>query len=152
LAFADNATTFTLCSGSDTATGTNRFGSCILTVTSSSYAAGAGPQMNDVITLSPCDFDSDDNTLTVSNVGSTATSAAATPTTGTGCSTATSPLASEVNNQRFTFANGGVFHPALTNVPTALAFTDNAQTFTLTSAGAVVGRRRVPAVWWVPVA
>ena len=53
LAFSNNAQNFTLCSGSDTATGTNRFGSCILTVTDSSYDADAGPQKNDIITLEP---------------------------------------------------------------------------------------------------
>src|SRR5713101_7338938 len=43
LAFSNNAQTFTLCSGSATATGTNRFGSCTLTVTGSTYSTGAGP-------------------------------------------------------------------------------------------------------------
>src|SRR5262249_29408200 len=67
LAFSNNAQDFTLCSSGNTASGTNRFGSCRLTVTSSSYSTGSGPQVNDVITLDPCDFDSDDHTLTVSN-------------------------------------------------------------------------------------
>src|SRR5712691_1179852 len=43
--------------------------------------------------------------------------------------------ASDVNNRNFTFTSGAVFHSALTNVSTALAFpnNDNAQTFTLCS-------------------
>src|SRR5712691_11563873 len=41
--------------------------------------------------------------------------------------------ASDVNNRNFTFTNGAVFHSALTNVSTALALSDNAQTFTLCS-------------------
>ena len=139
LAFSNNAQNFTLCSGSDTATGTNRFGSCSLTVTNSSYGANAGPQINDIITLDPCDFDSDTNTLTVSRRDITATSTAATTTTGTDCSTTTQTTASQVTNQKFTFTNGGVFHSALTNVSTALAFSNNAQNFTLTSVGAVSG-------------
>ena len=140
LAFSGtNAESFTLCSGSSKASGTNRFGSCLLTVTTSTYGANAGPQLNDVITLDPCDFDSDTKRLIVSNRGITATSAAATLSAGTGCETATQTLASEVNNQRFTFLNGGVFHPALNNVQTALGFSNNAQQFTLTSAGVVSG-------------
>jgi len=139
LAFSNDAKDFALCSGSDTATGTNRFGSCILTVTNSDYSAGAGPQINDVITLETCDFDSDNNTLTVSKGGITATSAAATTTTSTGCSTANQVTASQVNNQSFTFTNGGVFNTTLTNVQTALAFSNKAQNFTLTSAGVVSG-------------
>ena len=137
LAFSNDAKDFTLCSGSATATGTNRFGSCVLTVTNSNYSVGAGPQINDVITLDPCDFDSDNKTLTVSKGGITATSAAA--TTSTSCSTATQATASQVNKQSFTFANGGVFDSALKNVSTALAFSSNAQNFTLTSAGVVSG-------------
>src|SRR5438445_6788730 len=67
LCFTDNATNFTLSSSGGTANGTNRFGSCILTVVTSTFAAGAGPQGGDVITLDPCDFDSELLTLTVSN-------------------------------------------------------------------------------------
>src|SRR5262245_11028109 len=43
--------------------------------------------------------------------------------------------ASDVNNQSFTFANGAVFNTNLVNVSTTLCFTDNATTFTLSSAG-----------------
>jgi len=139
LAFSNNAQNFTLCSGSQTASGTNKFGSCTLTVTDSKYSAGAGPQINDVITLDPCDFDSDANTLTVSKGDVTSISAAATTATGTGCSTGSSVTADNVKNQSFTFRNGGVFDTALTNVSTALAFSSNAQQFTLTSAGVTSG-------------
>jgi hypothetical protein len=139
LVFSNNAQNFTLCSGSNTASGTNRFGSCTLTVTDSTYSSGAGPQIGDVIKLDPCDFDSDNTTLTVSNRDITATSAVATTLTGTGCSTATQTTTSAVNNQSFTFANGEVFHTSLINVQTALAFSNNAQNFTLTSAGTISG-------------
>ena len=76
LTFTNNATTFTLSSATGTAAGTNTFGSCILAVTTSTYPPGAGPQVTDVLTLDPCDFDNTDNTLTVSHGGLTATSAA----------------------------------------------------------------------------
>jgi len=77
LTFTNNATTFVLSSSGGSATGTNMFGSCILTATSSNYPTGTGPQVNTVITLSPCDFDSSDNTLSVTNGTITATSAPA---------------------------------------------------------------------------
>src|SRR2546430_208799 len=57
LEFINNATTFILSSAGGTATGNNRFGSCILTVTNSTYTSGTGPQVNDVITSSTCNFD-----------------------------------------------------------------------------------------------
>src|SRR5262245_14363292 len=41
--------------------------------------------------------------------------------------------ASDVNDRNFAFTNGAVFHSALTNVATALAFSNNAQNFTLCS-------------------
>jgi hypothetical protein len=69
----------------------------------------------------------------------TAISAAATTATGTGCSTGTSVTADNVNNQSFTFANGGVFDTNLTNISTALAFSNQAQQFKLTSAGTLSG-------------
>jgi len=139
LAFSNNAQNFTLCSGSNTATGTNRFGSCILTVTTSSYSANAGPQKNDMITLEPCDFDSDTDTLMVSNRSLTATSAAATTTTGTDCSTTTQTMGSQVDGLSFTFASGAVFNSDLLSVLTALAFSNGAKNFTLTSAGTIRG-------------
>ena len=74
LEFTDKANTFTLSSAGETASGSNHFGSCILTVSTSTYAPGTGPQVNDAITLSPCDFDSTDNTLSVTNGTITATS------------------------------------------------------------------------------
>jgi hypothetical protein len=135
LCFTDDATNFTLSSSGGTANGTNRFGSCILTVTDSKYGAGAGPQGGDVITLDPCDFDSDRQTLTVSNRGLTTTSTVATACSPGGGGTGTPATSNNVNNQRFTFGSGEVFDPALRNVRTALEFTDNATNFTLTSAG-----------------
>jgi hypothetical protein len=137
LCFTDNATNFTLSSAGGTAAGTNRFDSCILTVANSSYTVGTGPQVGEVIMLDPCDFDSDRETLTVSNRDLTATS-----TVGVACSPGSSgnvapATAENVNNQRFTFSTargGGVFDAALTNVPTSLAFANNATNFSLTSA------------------
>lgn len=53
-----------------------------------------------------------------------------------GCtSTDGQATADDVNNKAFTFANGAVLHPALTNVATTLAFTERANAFTLTSSG-----------------
>ena len=92
-----------------------------------------------MITLDPCDFDSDANTLTVSHGDLTAISNTATTATGTGCSTGSSVTADNVKNQSFTFRNGGVFDITLTNVQTALAFSSDAQRFTLTSAGVTSG-------------
>jgi hypothetical protein len=137
LCFTDNATNFTLSSAGGTAAGTNRFDSCILTVANSSYTVGTGPQVGEVITLDPCDFDSDRQTLTVSNRDLTATS-----TVGVACSPGSSgnvapATVDNVNNQSFTFTtapSGGVFDAALTNLPTSLAFTNNATNFSLTSA------------------
>ena len=147
LAFSNNAQSFALCSGSSKATGTNTFGSCTLTVgsdpTNSNFPSGSGPQPGDVIKLDPCDFDSDNHTLTVSNRGVTTTSAVATVITGTGanCSTATPATDSQLSNRSCTFANGGVFDSTLNNVSTTLAFpnSDTAQTFTLTSNGTISG-------------
>jgi len=139
LVFSNNAQNFSLCSGSQAAAGTNKFGSCTLTVTNSSYSVGTGPQINEVITLDPCDFNSDTNTLTVSRGNVTATSDTATTATGGGCSSGTAATPDNVNNQSFTFANGGVFATALTNIQTALAFSNQAQQFTLRSAGTLSG-------------
>jgi len=86
LTFTDNATTFTLSFAGGTVTGTSVLGSCILTVTASAYTAGTGPQVHDVIALSPCEFDSTDNTLSVTNGTITATSVPAVPA-GTSSST-----------------------------------------------------------------
>ncbi len=138
------ATTFTLSSDGGTATGTNQFGSCILTVTNSTYAAGAGPQGGEVITLDPCDFDSELRTLTVSNRDLTTTSTVATACTPGSSGNGTPATASNVNKQRFTFDSGAVFDAALRNVSTALEFTDNATKFTLTSAGTISGQATGP--------
>ena len=122
LCFTDNATMFKLSStGASTsgeATGTNRFDSCILTVVTSTYGASAGPQVGEVITLDPCDFDSDRQMLTVSNRNLTTTS-----TVATGGGNVNQATASNVNNQSFTFNSGEVFDSGLMNVSTVLAFT-----------------------------
>ena len=126
LEFTNNANTFTLFSFGGIASGNNRFGSCILTVGTSTYAPGAGPQVNDVITLNPCTFDSSTNTLTVSNGPITATSNPA-------ITRLVNATPNEVNNASFLFASGQVFNALLVNVPVILAFTNNANSFTLTS-------------------
>jgi hypothetical protein len=135
LSFTDNATSFTLSSAGGTATGSNRFDSCILTVTTSTYGSGAGPQMGEVITLDPCDFDSENKRLTVSNMDLTVTSMVATTFTPGGSGNANQATASDVNNQSFTFDSGAVFHANLVNVSTVLSFTDTATRFKLSSAG-----------------
>ena len=58
-----------------------------------------------------------------------------------GCSEEIQPaIANELLNRSFTFANGVVFHPALANMSTALAFTNNSSNFSLASAsGTAVG-------------
>ncbi len=140
--FTDNATNFTLSSAGGVATGTNRFDSCILTVTTSTYTVGAGPQVGEVITLDPCDFNSDLKTLTISNRDLTAPSTVATACSPGSSGNVIPATAANVNNQSFTFdiaPSGGVFDSALTNVATALTFTNNATNFSLTSAGTVSG-------------
>jgi hypothetical protein len=131
LAFFNNATNFVLSSTNDTATGTNVFGSCTLTVTTSTYVSGTGPQVADVIQLPTCNFDIPNETLVVGNGTTTATSFPAV-VTGPILEPATP---SDVNNQSFTFASGAVFEAGLANVPTTLAFSNNAINFTLSSAG-----------------
>ena len=133
LEFTNNANTFSLSSnggcpsnGVCIAAGNNRFGSCILTVSISTYAPGTGPQVNDVITLSPCDFDSTNRTLTVSNGSITATSNPA-------IARLVNATASDLNNQTFLFASGEVFDLALANIQVTLEFTNNANDFTLIS-------------------
>jgi hypothetical protein len=53
-----------------------------------------------------------------------------------GC-TGNEATTSDVNNKAFSFVNGAVFDPGLTNIATTLTFTNNAATFTLTSAGGI---------------
>jgi hypothetical protein len=137
LCFTDNATNFTLTSAGGTAAGTNRFDSCILTVANSSYTVGTGPQVGEVITLDPCDFNSDLKTLTVSNRDLTATSTVAVACSPGSSGNVTPATVDNVNNQSFTFStapSGGVFDTSLTNLPTSLAFTINATNFRLISA------------------
>ena len=126
LEFTNNAFAFALFSAGGTASGSNRFGSCILTVGSSTYASGAGPQVNDVITLSSCVFDSTNRTLTVSNGSITATSSPA-------IARLVNATASDVNEKSFLFVSGEVFNSALVNIAVTLEFTNDAQSFTLTS-------------------
>jgi hypothetical protein len=81
VAFSNNAANFTLSSAGGTASGSNVFGNaCTLTVTASTYAIGAGPQVNDAIKLAPCDFDIPNKTLLIGNGTTTATSSPAVPT------------------------------------------------------------------------
>jgi hypothetical protein len=70
LKFTNNANDFTLTSSDNTdneATGNNTFGSCTLTVGRSTYRPGSGPQIDDVITLIICQFNSSNGSLTISN-------------------------------------------------------------------------------------
>src|SRR6266566_1371510 len=62
-----------------------------------------------------------------------------------GCSEAIQPAINvDLNNQSFTFANGVIFHPALANMPTTLAFSNNSTNFALSSAtGTAVGTNSV---------
>jgi hypothetical protein len=126
LQFTDNATIFTLASAGGIATGGNHFGSCILTVASSTYTPGTGPQVNDVITLDPCSFDSTKVTLTVSNGSNTLTSNPA-------IARLVNATASDLNDRSFLFFSGEVFNAGLVNVVVSLEFNDNANTFELTS-------------------
>src|SRR5882672_5839655 len=81
LTFSNNAANVMLSSAGGTATGTNVFGNaCTLTFMASTYAIGAGPQVNDVIQLAPCDFDIPNKTLLIGNGTTTATSSPAVPT------------------------------------------------------------------------
>ena len=149
LCFTDNATNFTLSFTGGTATGTNRFDSCILTVTATNYNVGtAGPLIGEVITLDPCDFNSDLKTLTISNRDLTATSTVAVACSPGSGGNVVPATPENVDNQSFTFSaapGGGVFDAALNNVPTTLSFMDDAimgtaKTFTLVSVASVNGR------------
>ncbi|MBM3223177.1 MAG: hypothetical protein FJZ47_05145 [Candidatus Tectomicrobia bacterium] len=126
LEFLNRAQDFALSSPGGMALGSNRFGSCLLTVTTSTYAAGAGPQVNDVITLSRCDFDEANRTLTV-------TAGAITATSNPAITRVVNATPNELNNRSFLFADGTVFHPALATFATTLRFENNANTFILTS-------------------
>lgn len=135
LSFTDNATSFTLSSSAGTATGSNRFDSCILTITTSTYGSGAGPRVGEVITLDPCDFDSENKRLTVSNMDLTVTSMVATPFIPGESGNVNQATATDVNNQRFVFTSGAVFDTNLVNVSTSLSFSDTATRFELSSTG-----------------
>src|SRR5215813_464580 len=52
------------------------------------------------------------------------------------CSPSVQPtIASDLNNQSFTFTSGAVFNPGLANIETTVAFFNNAGNFTLTTTG-----------------
>jgi hypothetical protein len=81
VAFFNNAANFTLSAAGGTAAGTNTIGNaCTLTVLTSTYTIGAGPQVNDAIRLLPCDFDISNKVLLIGNGTTTATSSPAVPT------------------------------------------------------------------------
>ena len=77
LAFNASASQFSIAAPTGRATGSNTFGSCILTVGGSadpnapgggsSFPPGAGPQSNDIIRLNTCEVNTDTNTLNVTN-------------------------------------------------------------------------------------
>jgi len=127
LAFTNKANNFTLSSAGGTASGGNRFDSCILTVNTSTYAPGTGPQVNDVITLEPCTFDSTNFTLTVSNGSLMAISNPA-------IARLVNATPSDLNDKTFLFPNGNIFNAALVTTEVTLNFSNNANSFTLTSA------------------
>ena len=80
VAFSNDAATFTLSAAGGTASGSNTIGNaCTLTVSTSTFAVGTGPQVNDAIRLLPCDFDIPNNTLLVGNGTTTATSSPGVP-------------------------------------------------------------------------
>jgi hypothetical protein len=80
LAFTNNAANFTLSAAGGTAFGSNTIGNaCTLTVLVSTYAIGAGPQVDDAIRLLPCNFDIPNKTLLIGNGTTTATSSPAVP-------------------------------------------------------------------------
>src|SRR5262249_15754866 len=73
VAFSNDAATFTLSAAGGTASGNNTIGNaCTLTVLTSTFSVGAGPQVNDAIRLLPSDFDIPNNTLPFAK-GSTTT-------------------------------------------------------------------------------
>lgn len=78
LAFGTAGSTFTLASGDGQATGGNAFGSCILTITASTFPAATAPdlQVGKTITLSPCEV-ATGGTLRIRNGTITASSAVA---------------------------------------------------------------------------
>lgn len=134
LEFTNRATTFALTSpvpstnqtATSSAMGTNQLGSCLLTVNASTYPAAAGPQVGQVITLQPCEFDETNRTLTVVHGALTAISQPA-------ITRVVNATAVDLNNRTFLFSSGVVFEPTLANFATTLRFTNNATAFTLTT-------------------
>ena len=133
LTFTNGATTFTVTSTTGIASGTASLSPCVFTVTLSTYPAGMGPQQQAVITLTACDFDSSNDTLTLTTPTLSLTSV---PATALSTSGSVEPATvTDVNNTPLLFPNGQVFDPALINSATTLTFTNTATTFTLTSTG-----------------
>lgn len=58
LTFTDTATTpaFSIASGTNTATGTTRFGSCVFAITASSFPAGSKLALGNTIIVNPCNI------------------------------------------------------------------------------------------------
>ena len=79
LSLIDNPASFVLSAATGTASGLITFAPCILTFTSSTYVAGAGPQPRDELRLVPCDYDITNNTLILGNGTTTAISAPGVP-------------------------------------------------------------------------
>jgi len=79
LDFTNNSTNFELASASGKAVGTDSLNPCTLTVTFSTYVPGTGPQTNDTIMLTPCDFDRSNQKLIIGNGTITEISAPAVP-------------------------------------------------------------------------
>ena len=83
------ASTFQLDRGSSRATGTTTFGSCILTVTASSFAVGQGPQVGQTITLTTCNITVSASTVEVGGAAVSGTiTLVVTSSTGTSTSSA----------------------------------------------------------------
>jgi hypothetical protein len=79
LSLLDNPSSFALSSATGRASGLITFTPCVLTLTSSTYAPGAGPQAHDELRLVPCDYDASNNTLLIGNGTTTALSAPGVP-------------------------------------------------------------------------
>lgn len=84
IAFTNNGARTTITSGANSAAGTNTFGSCIISIQTSDFpatGATAGPQVGDTITLNPCQVNTDNNSLQITNA---ATGTAGSSNSGTG--------------------------------------------------------------------
>lgn len=90
LAFTNNGTRATITAGTNTAAGTNTFGSCLINVQTSNFPAtgnNAGPQAGSSINLPTCQVNTGNNTLSITNaagVSATSNAGSATGSTGSG--------------------------------------------------------------------